>query len=473
MITKLSYDFSDLREMFEIYIREESDKNLVMPLCVKSNPCKALCGIDYIEHHSGRLEHIWAYIYRHSLQRPRDIMEMALALYENIVCAPNLNAKDESSLVRICRHWINEISTRQCMDYLMGLEPFMAFEENIAFAHNIITFLKYLPTNVFTPDSIKIYCHKINSCASLSACGSCNHMHFFSTLYNIGLLGYIYESASEIGYKNSIKPIGDSIYQTTAQTLPNAVLYYAHPGLGNIIKEERGKAQLQYSPSYLIINSNEIFAETKEVERLQHFCTALIGNVAERRVFLTSTGRGLEETRKRIKMQLEQAGYEVVGFEFETFPEMQHDGVPFSKHHSGETHDHCLDVVLSCKHLIYIFDGRFGGEYCGERYQQYVDECSSVIKIQPSISFMEYLVAKTFGKNTKIYVSEKVDLLRGEWLLAGSPEKIKSHIVDNSKVYKQLGYFNALGNGSWYDKYQDSLVLERFISKHFPLLNKS
>lgn len=468
MVTKLNYTYSDLREMCRIYIKQESHENLMLPDLAETNPFKALCGIDTVMHRSGKPEHIWAYIYRHSLQRPRDIMEMALALYENTVHAPDLKKNDENALTRICRHWINEISTRQCMDYLTGLEPFMALEENIAFTQNIMNFLKYLPTNVFTSDSILQYCHRCNENTNEIKCGTCENIHFFSTLFNIGLLGYIYKSASEDGYKNYIKPIGDSIYATSTQTLPNAELYYTHPGIGNIIKGERDKAQLQYVASNFIINSNEVFANAREIQRLQHFCTALIGNAEEKRVFLTSTGRDLSETRKRIKRKLEESGYQVFAYEFDSFPEMKPDGIPFSEHHPGETHDHCIDVVLTCKHLIYIFDGRFGGPYHGKKYQQYIDENSNIIKITPSISFVEYLVAKTFGKNTKVYVSEKVDLLRGEWLVSGAPDVIKSNVVDSSKVYKQLGYFNALGNGTWYDKYPDSCVLEEFISKHFP-----
>lgn len=80
---------------------------------------------------------------------------------------------------------------------------------------------------------------------------------------------------------------------------------------------------------------------------------------------------------------------------------------------------------------------------------------------------MEYLVAKRFGKNTKVYVSEAVDIARGEWLQNGSPEPYQSQIADKVQVFKQLGYFNALGNGTWYDKYSDEAMLERYIASHF------
>lgn len=469
MVSKLEYNCDDLYKMFQIYVKREKPENLLIPSCIEEDPVKALCGVSTIKHRSNSVEQIWAYIFRHSLQRPRDIMAMAMTLYENIV--RDSVSKDETSLVRTCRHWINEISTRECMDYLTCLEPLFSTEEKNTFLHDILGFLRLLPTNVFTIETIIEYCHKYNKCNDKIECSKCSNSHYFSMLYNIGLLGYIYESKSELGHKNSIKHIGNNIYSTSNHTLPNAELYYAHPGLGNIIMQERDKAQLKYIPSNFVINSSEIFANSPEVTMLQHFCKSILGNTKDNRVFLTSTERDLSDMRKRIKNYLESAGYVVLAYEFDDFPQMRPDGMPFAEHHVGETHDHCLDIMLTCKHVIYIFGGRFGGIYKGKNYQQYIDENNEIIKIQPSVSFTEYLVAKKFGKNTKVYVSEKVELARGEWLRNNSSESYTSNHVDNLKVFKQLGYFNSLGNATWYDKYQDAIMLENYISKHFPKLD--
>lgn len=178
LITKLEYTFSDLQKMFEQYVRVEKPQNLLFPELAEENPYQALCGIDTIHHRSGHDEHVWSYLYRHTFQRPRDIMEMALALYENIVQMRNLDIDDNNAIVRTCRHWVNEISTRQCMDYLTSLEPFMALDDNITFTQNLMNFLKGLPTNVFTNDSIKMYCHNSNVCALPVNCSACNCTHF-------------------------------------------------------------------------------------------------------------------------------------------------------------------------------------------------------------------------------------------------------------------------------------------------------
>ena len=67
------------------------------------------------------------------------------------------------------------------------------------------------------------------------------------------------------------------------------------------------------------------------------------------------------------------------------------------------------------------------------------------------------------------YVDEKVDIARGEYLENNKPKDYKSkHVTKPKYVFEQLGYFNDLGNGTWYDKYQSLKHLKDFLGKHFP-----
>ena len=323
---------------------------------------------------------------------------------------------------------------------------------------------------MYTDQTVLSYCHKSNCSTSSISCPKCPNHHWFSTLYNIGLLGYIYWSDADRQYKNHIKPIGDSIFAIKKQTLPRAELYYAHPGLGNIIQQQRERALLAYFPSYFVINSSEVFANKEQIKRLKHFCAAVDGNENERNVFLSSTGFDLSETRREISNYLKAAGYRVFAYEDDNFPPLKATGDPNQLHHQGETHDHCINVMLSCKHLIYIFAGRFGGQYFGNEFESYYKERSDIIKICPSISFMEYLVANKLGKSVSVYVYEKVEDARGEWTKNGSPNDYKSRVVDDIRVFKQLGYFNSLGNGTWLNKYYDYSSLANAIKKRFPTI---
>ncbi len=463
MISKIEYSFIDLQKMFAKYVSLEEDQNLYSPQSKLTDPAMALCGIQKLTHRSGKIENFWDYLYRHSFGRPRDIMEMCLCLYENIVTN---RVEKEEDRIRVCRHWVNQISTRICKEYLHGLEPFMGADDNIMFTQTVEAFLSNLPTNVFTFNAVCKYCHCTNKNNSMHNCTNCNHLHFFSTLYNIGLLGYIYKSQSEDGYKNSIKHIGDCVFTTSVQTLPKGELYYAHPGLSNMIQELREKSMRNYVNSNIIINSAEIFIDKKQLLRLTHLSNALLSATNEKkRVFITSTERHMRDERKKVAEILETNGYEVFAFERPNFPP-----IPINKNGKGATHDHCIDVALTCNSLIYIFDSDFGGEYSGNDYKQYIEEEPS-ITIKPSVSFVEYLVAKKFNKDVKIYVLKSVEVAKGEYVANGKPATYKSFAVDSpnaSKICDQLILFNKLGNGTWYNTYTDMEELEKYIEAAFP-----
>ena len=465
MIAKIEYTYDDLKRMFDLYVKNEQDKNLFDPTQKDKDTCAALCGISRIKHRSGKTETMWSYIYRHSLCRPRDIMEMGITIYENIVCRNNVKAFTRTERIRECRHWVNQSATRICNEYLHGLEPFMGFDENIVFSSGLEKFLSNLPTNVFTIEAINSYCCIANKAANKNHCTECSEPHYFSALYNIGLLGYVYKSKSEKGYKNSIKFLGDSIYDLSLRTLPKAELYYVHPGVRNIIEALREKAMKNYVDSNIIINSSETFINKEQLLKMRHLSNALLGNLNEKRVFITSTERHMRNERQKICEFLEERGYEVLAFERPNFPKM-----PLEKQGKGATHDHCIDVALSCKYLIYIFDGEFGGAYAGDDYKKYIEE-NEVINIQPSISFMEYLVAKTYRKDVQVYVLKDVDIARGEYISNGCPAEYSSSVVESKnapKVFAQLGYFNGLGNGTWFDKYSSINDLERYLDVLFP-----
>lgn len=468
LITRISYDYNDLKLMFEKYIFMEDKNNLYDPSNRIKNPGKALCGITKILHRTGKYETLWDYMYRHSLGRPRDIMEMGKSIYKNIVEKCNQGVKmSQQERVFTCRHWINQCSTRICMEHMYYLEPFMGMDENIVFSRTVERFLSVLPTNVFTVESATKYCHIANNNQDDIDCANCNYNHFFSALYNIGLLGYIYESTSQKGvYKNSIKNIAECKFEIKEQTLPKGELYYVHPGIGNMIKEIREREMNIYVSSNIIINSSQILVERTQLMELKHMANALLGNINKHRVFLSSTDRDLGEERKRIIDFLEQKGYEVMAFEEPGFPPM-----PLYSEGLGATHDHCVDVALSCSRVIYIVGNYFGGKYSGKDYRYYIEKYNNVIKINPSISFMEYLVSKNYNKNVNVYVLEELDNRRIEYIIEKKSNNSVEISDNDKKVFEQIRYFNALGNGTWYNKYSDIDNLLTYLDAEFPDIN--
>lgn len=135
------------------------------------------------------------------------------------------------------------------------------------------------------------------------------------------------------------------------------------------------------------------------------------------------------------------------------------------------THDHCIDTMLECGNVLYVLTGRYGGIYKGDNYLHHLSiHTSKFIEEVPSITFMEYLVAKNLGKNVRVYVDEKVDFARGEYIANGQQANYKSKIVDSVKVFNTLHYLNSVGDGTWYDKYSSTANLLEYIEWHYPVI---
>ena len=463
----LNYESYELREMYEKYIENEIDENLCNPTVKYTNHSRAFLNLEYMPHRSGIDELLWDYIYRHTLKRPRDVMEICRSLCEHVVHNKSLIEKTDGTKERAIRKWINENSTMFCRSYLYDIEPFMGSEDDMFFVEDLLGLCKYLNTNVFTKESLETACKKGNT-DCVSDCVQCKNTHYFSALQNIGLLGVIYKSNGEHDtYRCSIKNIGESIYECKTQTLTSGVLYYVHPGLSNIIKQEAERHLLPFSPSRLLIPNDSGAVDGEIVKKIYHFSISHQGDQYDRNVFLTSTQRGQMKTfREEIKSHLEERGYTVFAFEDPEFPV---DLDKKDEKEKGQTHDHCINTLLSqCRHVIYLFGGDFGGKYSGNDYKRYIEE-ESVFKIQPSISFVEYYIASLYNKNVRVYVDDRVDIAKGEYIENGKPFDYKSQFVsDPANVFEQLGYFNELGNGTWYDKYQSLAHLREFIDVHFP-----
>ena len=461
-VIRLDYTPDELYKMFCLYIENASEKELFYPEYAKQNPIKAWVGFDTIVHKYGLEESVWNYIYRHTFQRPRDIMEMGDTIHNHIICKKNDMIQKTDLCISVLRHWVNEISTMECKSYISFLDPFMNADDNIVFKEEMLRFARTLPLDFFSEKSMVEYCHKMNSNDKQIECINCEKMHYFSTLYNIGLLGYIYKSETDDMYIMDIKHISQSKFDCNHQSLPKGDIYYLHPGFANIVKKEREVFMKPFYPCDYILNSIDSSVNEYHIRRMADSIRSVLGNANNNKVFITSTGRDLENERKRIRRLLENKGYKVYTYEDSDFPQKN----SYEDQYNGATHDHCIDVMLDCKHLIYIFSGRFGGLYAGKKYLGYV-ESKEAIDQKPSISFVEYLVGVSNGKNVKVYVDEKVDIARGEYLANGQPDNYRSQAVENVSVLKQLGYFNKLGNGTWYDKYSNYDNLEEYINAHF------
>lgn len=101
----------------------------------------------------------------------------------------------------------------------------------------------------------------------------------------------------------------------------------------------------------------------------------------------------MKDTRKMLFQLLGDFDYNVVMSEANDF------GTPSTDTNS---YDYCLRRVEECNGLIYIIGRRFGGKYRGEKYIDLANEIKELDPSmeEPSISMMEYFLAKKRGKQT-------------------------------------------------------------------------
>lgn len=76
-----------------------------------------------------------------------------------------------------------------------------------------------------------------------------------------------------------------------------------------------------------------------------------------------------------------------------------------------DSHDHCIDELLKCKHMICIVGEKYGEEYAGSKYQEYVEMIKTESNgriTSPSISLMEFFVGKRNNLDYRIFVKAEV-----------------------------------------------------------------
>ena len=211
-IMNLDYSKQELREMFEMYIKAEDEALLKNPSVLKNDVSKAFIGFSKINHqYINKSEEIFDYIYRHSMKRPCDIMNICKEI------SNNLNYLDEHYLRQI----VNRTARANLKNYLAEQKPFMSCDFN-----ELLEVLVGVNTNVFSLNYMKNVCDRYNLSKDnirrcTRNCLACQSLQPFSILYNIGLLGYIKEHTNEMFFSRQ----GYSIISLNSHSLTNHKLF--------------------------------------------------------------------------------------------------------------------------------------------------------------------------------------------------------------------------------------------------------
>ncbi len=391
-ITDLSYSKDDLERMYCLYIQNEADANLAMQDYKFSDPSRAFLGVTQIEH--GYIERVsesvFDYVYRHTMQRPYDIMRICRALYRNANSTAGISVEN-------IRHFVNEEASGILEAYVHELGYFVPTGVDTVFS-----VAKLLNCNVLGTEFMRISCATlngttINSVGCNMLCEKCYNAQPFTTLYNLGLLGVISSSPSHPTSVQSFLNSGKGILDLHKHELPVSQYYFVHPALADYARKERERLGLTFKPNKVLVVGNCCnydAMDSNKKKRLRTLVKASVKQLMSERVFVSSTIEDLKPVRKRVREALELRGLHPIMSEEPNFGTEE----TASRH----SHDHCIAKLLDCNSFVFIFGREYGGIYEGYRYEEerkeIVQRAMTAGKtITPSISMLEFYVAKKSG----------------------------------------------------------------------------
>lgn len=392
-LTELIYTKEDIREMFRLYVRNEDDTNLKMPQYKYDNQEKAFFGFEEIPHtYVNETEKIFDYLYRHTLRRPYDLMKICNTLF--YIDAEKLTLDN-------VRNSINATSGKVLRQYFSEVEPFITCDYS-----DIEKLLSCLNTNIFDIKYIHYVCKRYNEVYGMKNvcnkdCKNCKNSHPFSTLYNIGILGYLFKTSANPICKQKFLPIGDSRLKLKEYDLPVSNLYILHPCLCDEARRIRNGLNREFIASNLLIacEGKVVPDETiKDIRRKRN-----IDKMKKEMVFVSSTISNLTLERKIAKEVLFDKGF---------YPIMsEEDNFGYAPNNS-DSHDYCIDKLLKCSKMVCIIGKKIGGKYAGHKYKSYINEIykksGERIK-EPSISLMEFFSGWKKGNIIfRVFIDEEI-----------------------------------------------------------------
>lgn len=462
-IEEISYSKNELEEMFHSYIYREANENLLYPNEKMDNPEKAFLGLDSIPHQyiKGVKETVFDYMYRHTFGRPRDIMHICSNLYSKLYHGTT------SQLQKVIRHGVNQGSMFLLENYIIELEPFFYQLNRI----NLDFLCQGISSNALDKAMMDGLCYDFNkefeksdppyfeACIKGDGCLECKRIHPLCQLYNIGLLGYLHESAGG-EYTIRFQPYGGEEIVTQGHLLPASKMYFLHPALSNKVEKIRRETNRPYMHTRSVIGYDEVI-EKKVVHATKRRLNTFRKKHPTKKIFISSTCYDLEDSRKAIKDLLRKKGFEVLLSEDYTFNQFT-QGV--------HTHDHCINELLQCDYLIFIVSGRYGGEYQGRNY---LEECTEIEKISrslthPSISLMEFYVAHKNKIPMSVFIDEKVSTERNIYNRQKDKEVFTPVNVSDTRVFDIITFLTKHVN-VWRQEYRNLEHLQELINIALPL----
>lgn len=237
----VSYTKDDLKEIFikSIQTFETRDKDLAIPELLKTNTIKAFLGFDDVEPlriNVHETERIFNYMYRHTIQRPRDIISMG-----NEISKIEASKRNKNEIQRK----INEIAEENlATEYLADLKKFLKINFELAYS--------LIGKNILEYKDIKEICEDYNKLEHgircEKKCKKCKNTHLFCALYNIGLLGTVENDILEDNFKiqKFLEPQFRKLINSNS-IIPSSEVYLLHPVLSHLIEKYKKNSENEFT----------------------------------------------------------------------------------------------------------------------------------------------------------------------------------------------------------------------------------
>jgi class 3 adenylate cyclase len=221
----IGYSKSNLREIFLNNIRREKEKNLCAPAQLRTDPVAAFLGRSTVTHsYTGEVEDVFDYIYRHTLQRPRDLMTLGQKL-------SNLPPEERRAEARF-KVAVNQGATEIAEEYLNEISPYIGDLD-------LPRLFAMLRRHILPREELGAVREEYD--AVMEAAGGPPDGDVLSVLYRAGLLGCIRPDLVSGGHVQRFLLPGDETLDRGSE-LPLSSHYLVHPILAEIVTK--------HSPEY-------------------------------------------------------------------------------------------------------------------------------------------------------------------------------------------------------------------------------
>lgn len=237
-VLDLTYTKNELKVIFVKNIKSMDRKKLVYPEDLNYLPLNSFFGFNFIRNEDiKKEENIFDYIYRHTLQRPRDLMVIGAAIED-------MSKFDKNT--RSIKRCIDSLTREIGEQYISEVTPHIDICKE-----DLYELFKLMDTNIYTYDRLKTICCKFNSENSCEAkkCNECSKTHIFCNLYEIGLLGALIGHVYGTKKYQKFLPPGAMLFKCDS-FLPESYLYLLHP----VLYENISKTNIKFkvSPSITV-----------------------------------------------------------------------------------------------------------------------------------------------------------------------------------------------------------------------------